>query len=330
MEKTTDVFALGNALMDFITEIDDQKLLEMNLKKGETHFVDEDQAKRILDNLQRQKLKMDRLPGGSAGNTSRCLGLLGAHVLLCGKIGKDIHGKIYLQEMKKHGVKTKVQSISKVTGHTFTFITPDAERTFSVHLGASVELYQEDILEDDISKSKVLLLEGYQVEGKTRKTLLYAAELAKKHHTKIAFDLSDSGVIRRNETFLHEFVTEYVGILFANELEARDFTGLAEKSAVVALGKDVDIAVIKRGERGSLIHHHSQILNIDAVPTKAIDTTGAGDTYSAGFLYGYCQGWPLEKAGRLGSLLASKIVERKGVRFVKKDIDVVKKLITQE
>ncbi len=328
MNKTNDVIALGNALMDFLVEIDEDKLLGMDLRKGEMHLIEEEQAKRILKKLKTHKLNIELVPGGSASNTLRCLGLLGANVILCGKVGNDHHGEIYIEEIKNHHVLPRINTSPKVTGHAITFITPDAERTFSVHLGASIELATDDILEEDIASSKILLLEGYQLEGKTKETVFHAAALAKKYRTLIAFDLSDGGVIRRNETLIHDFVKKYVDILFANELEARDYTGLTEKEAAQRLGQEAAIAIVKVGERGSFIHANGRLMEIHAAPARAIDTTGAGDTFAAGFLYGYCHGWPLEKSGTLGSMLAAKIVETKGVKFVRKDLERIRDLFS--
>lgn len=322
MAKLTDVIALGNALMDLLVEVDSQKFLEFNLKKGEMHLVPKEQAQQILEKIQRQQLTIEYVPGGSAANTLRCLGLLGANVILCGKVGKDKHGEMYVEQLQQHQVKTRFNHHAKATGHCVTFITPDAERSFSVHLGAAVELYPEDVLEEDIAVSKILHLEGYQLEGTTKETVFHAMELAKKHGTKISFDLADPGVIRRNKGLIKDIIDKKnIDILFINEKEADELTdGFAVECAVVELGKLIPTVIVKIGERGSLVSHERKFLKIPPFPAKAIDTTGAGDVYAAGFLYGYCQGWDMMKAGKLGSLLAAKVVEKRGVKLDKKEI----------
>ncbi len=314
--KPNDVLGLGNTLMDFLIEVEDQHLLEFNLKKGEMHLVEEEKAKEILKKIEEQQLKIEFVPGGSAANTLKGVAFLGGSAMLYGKVGKDAHGLSYIEQMQNHGVKTRISHHhQKLTGHALTFITPDAQRTFSVHLGAALHLIPEELLEEDIQESKILHLEGYQLEGETKETLLLAIELAKKHGTLISLDLADPGVVRRNYKFLHGLVQDKIDILFVNEKEAKEFTGKEEEEAAIELGKIAQIAIVKIGERGSIIAGDGQLHYIAPFPAKAIDTTGAGDTYAAGFLYGYCCGWPLEKCGKLGSLFASKVVEQKGVRI---------------
>jgi sugar/nucleoside kinase (ribokinase family) len=316
--------ALGNTIVDLLIEVDDNKLVEFNLKKGEFHLVDEDKSKDILKIIQDQQLSVQICPGGSAANTLRGLALLGGTAILCGKVGQDKHGEYYIQEVKKQGVNSKINTLPQTTGHAITFITPDAQRTFSVHLGAAIKLYKEDVIEEDIAKSKILHLEGYQVEGQTKETLLHSITLAKKNNTLVSIDLADPGVIRRNLDFLKELIKD-ADIVFLNETEAEAFTGTNnEVEAVKKLGEQVKIAIVKVGKDGSYIFHNNTLSKIPGFPANAIDTTGAGDTFAAGFLYGYCNGWDLDKSGRLGSLYASKIVEKIGVKLHELDVETIK------
>ncbi|MFH0701801.1 MAG: adenosine kinase [Candidatus Woesearchaeota archaeon] len=328
MNKTNDVIGLGNTLMDFLVEVDEQTFLEFDLKKGEMHLVEEEKAQQILKKIEELQLKIELVPGGSAANTLKGIAFLGGGAILCGKVGKDKHGSIYVEEIKKQGVYSRIGvHPEKLTGHALTFITPDAQRTFSVHLGAALHLQKEEVLEEDIRQSKVLHLEGYQLEGDTKEVLLRAMELAKKHDTLVSLDLADPGVIRRNKNFLIKIVKEYVDLLFVNEKEAKEFTGKEEELAAIELSKSVRIAVVKIGERGSIIAEEEGIHYIEPFPAKAVDTTGAGDTYAAGFLYGYCRGWPLPQCGKLGSLFASKVVEQKGVKISHLDAEEMKNKI---
>src|SRR3989344_1349048 len=327
MQKTNDVIALGNALMDFLIRIDEKKFVEMNLNKGEMHLVDEQQAKALLKKIKEQQLSVEYVPGGSAANTMRGLALLGAKVMLVGKVGHDSHGEMYLEQMQKEGVISKLNRYQKPTGHAVTFITPDSERTFSVHLGAAVELVKEDIVEEDIAKSRILYIEGYQLEGKTRESILHAIAIARKHGTIIAMDLADPGVVRRNKDFLKDLIEKNVDIVFANENEAKELTGLDKHQAAISLGKSIPIAIVKLGEKGSLVYADGSLIEIPPFPANALDTTGAGDTYAAGFLYGYCQGWDLKKAGKLGSLLAAKVVERYGVKLFKEEMEEIRNFL---
>lgn len=330
MAKTNDVIGLGNALMDFLIEVEDNKLLEFDLKKGEMHLVEEEKAKVILQKISEEKLEVEFVPGGSSANTLKGVAFLGGSAILCGKVGKDVHGMSYIEQMKAHGVDTRIgQHPTKLTGHAVTFITPDAQRTFSVHLGAALHLEKEEVMEEDISASKILHIEGYQLEGDTKETVLSAMDMARKHNTLVSLDLADPGVIRRNTKLLKRIVQDYVDILFVNEKEAVEFTMLEEEKAALELGNLVTIAIVKIGERGSIICSEGAMHYIEPFPASVVDTTGAGDTYAAGFLYGYCQGWSLEKCGKLGSLFASKVVEQKGVKIKHLDVNELMRKIEE-
>jgi len=330
MNKKYDVIGFGNTIMDFLVEVEDKTLLEFNLKKGEMHLVDETKAKDVLKILENKNTTIDIVPGGSSANTLRGLALLGASVIFCGRVGNDQHGDWYIEALKDHKVITNMKKHPGITGHAIGFITPDAQRTFSVHLGAGIHFAKEDIIEDDIKESKVLHIEGYQLEGNTQPVILHALQIAKKHGTKISLDLADPGLIRRQKDILQQVVHEFADIVFVNETEAKEFTGYEEVEAAKILGEQVEIAIVKIGKQGSIISSQNQITYIAPVSANAIDTTGAGDTYAAGFLYGYCKNWPLEKAGKLGSVLAAKIVEQKGVKLKHLEFEKLMRKIEQE
>ncbi|MBU1111264.1 MAG: adenosine kinase [archaeon] len=321
-EKTNDVIGLGNTLMDMLIEVGEEKFLEFNLRKGEMHLVDEKKAKEILDKIKSDNLSIKKVPGGCSSNTLKGIAFLGGGAILCGKVGDDEHGEIYVQEISNHKVQPRISKHSSCpTGHAITFITPDTERTFSTHLGAAIELAKEDIFEEDIQKSKILHLEGYQIEGPTKETIMHAVQFAKKHGTLISIDLADPFIIRNNKEFLEELVMNSADIVFVNEKEALEYTGLEnEEEAVRELGKHVKIAIVKLGEKGSLIFNEGKLTKVAPFSANAVDTTGAGDTFAAGFLYGYCKGWSLEKCGNLGAFMAAKIVENIGVRITELDL----------
>jgi len=317
-EKVIDVTGLGNALMDFLVEINDDVLVDAKLEKGGMYLVDENRANELLAGL--QQIKHKTTPGGASANTIKGVAALGGESVLFAKVGEDGHGDSYIEAIEMHGVKSRISKHNSITGHALTFITPDAERTFSVHLGAALMLGKEDILEDDIAISKVLHLEAFQFEGITHNTVVHAIELAKKHKTLVSVDLADSFLIERNLDLFKEIITRDVDILFANENEAKAFTGKSGLEALKQMAGMVDVAVLKLGEEGSFISVNNETSKIEPVKVRAVDTTGAGDTYAAGFLYGYTHGWNIEKSGRLGSLLASKVIEKIGVDIL--DIDI--------
>lgn len=311
-----DVFGLGDTLMDILIEVDDQYLLEWDLKKGQFHSANKEKIKEIMEKLKDKKNKIT--PAGSCANTIFGIASLGGNAVLCGKVGRDRHGDIFEEIVIKEGIKSRIKrSDIDETGTVINLVTPDSERTFVVNLGANINLKKEDLhdVEEDIKQSKILHLTGYYLgDSKTRETSLHAMNIAKENNVKISIDLADPGVIKRNLKDFKNIVKKYADIIFLNEEEARIFTGKEPEEAISELGDYADIAIVKLGNKGSLINDRGAIIMIPVVKAKAIDTTGAGDLYAAGILYGICNGYDLEKAGKLASTIAAKIVEQVGAR----------------
>ncbi len=309
-----DVIGIGNALMDILVEADEGKIKELKLNKGNVHYLNEKEIKKIHNSLQKEKIII--APGGSVANTAAGIANLGGKVLFYGCIGEDEHGVIYEKGLLELGITPRVIKKGGVTGNALTFITKDRERTFAVHLGVAGNLETEHILEEDIRNSKILHVEGYQLENvKTKKVILHAMEIAKRNNIMISLDLSDSKIIKNNLNGFKKIVKGYVDILFSNEDEARAFTGKEPEGALNEIAEMVDIAIVKIGAEGSLIKQKDRVYKIDGVKANAIDTTGAGDMYAAGILYGIAHGLDLEKAGKLGSYAAAKVVEQTGARL---------------
>lgn len=314
--KKYDVFGIGSALMDFLIEVDENELLKMDLKKGEMHLIDEKKSKEILSKLKHYNVRTT--PGGSSANTLAGVAALGGSAVFCGKIGADHHGEVYEQKSNEDGVCTKLKKHNgKITGHAITFITPDSERTFATHLGAAMHLKKEDILDEDIAQSKILHIEGYQIEDpELRKTVLHAIVLAKKHNTLVSIDLADPAIVKRNLADLKKIVKEHADIVFANEMEAKAFTGKEEEEeALLEISRLCDIAIVKLGKNGSLIKQKDNIYRIPSFKVNAVDTTGAGDMYAAGVLFGIANNISLERAGKIGSWAASRVVSQIGARL---------------
>jgi len=330
--KKYDVFGIGSALMDLLIEIEPKELLEMDLKHGEMHLIDEEKSKKILERLKKYNVRI--APGGSSANTLVDIARLGGKVVFCGKVGKDSHGDIYEQKLKDHKIKANVSRSSLKTGHAITFITPDSQRTFATHLGAVLELKKEDIFEDDIRASKILHIEGYQLEDKNLKEVAtHAMNIAKRNNVKISIDLSDPALIRRNIIHIRPLVKKYADIVFANEEEAREFTGFEAEKALDALSEFCSTAIIKLGKKGSLIKHNGKVHKIPSAKANAIDTTGAGDAYAAGILYGLANGYDIKVAGNIASLIAAKVVEKIGARLGEvpyKEIEEIKNKINKK
>lgn len=323
--KKYDVFGIGSALMDFLVEIGHEELLEMDLKHGEMHLVDQDHSKKIFEKLKNYKFKI--APGGSTANVLAGVAVLGGKVIFCGKVGKDEHGAIYEQKMMEGGIFSNIKKSGLMTGHTISFITPDSERTFATHLGAALELKKEDVLEEELKQSKILHIEGYQLEDKNlREVAVHAMEIAKKNNVLISIDLADPALVRRNLADLKNLIKKYADIIFANEKEAEAFTGKKEEDALDELAELSDIAIVKLGKRGSLIKSKGKAYEIKPFKAKAVDTTGAGDMYAAGILYGISHDIPLEKSGKIASYASAKVVEQIGARLSKSLKDEIKKI----
>jgi sugar/nucleoside kinase (ribokinase family) len=302
--------------MDFLIEIDEDHLVEMDMKKGEMHLIDEEKSKKLMEKLKHHNVRT--APGGSSANTLAGIAAFGGSVVFCGKVGKDKYGEIYEQKSAECGVCTRLKKHDgKMTGHAISFITPDSERTFATHLGAAIYLREDDVFDDDIAQSRILHVEGYQLENpQLRKTSLHAMNIAKKNKTLISIDLADPGLVKRNLEDLKKIVKENADIVFANEGEAKAFTGKDNHAdALNELAKSCSVAVVKIGKDGSLIKKGDIIYTIPGVKVNAVDTTGAGDMYAAGVLFGIAKDIPLERAGKIGSWAASKVVSQIGARL---------------
>ncbi|MEM4271804.1 MAG: adenosine kinase, partial [Candidatus Pacearchaeota archaeon] len=268
-------------------------------------------------------------PGGSSANTIAGVSCLGGNSFLMGVVGKDDHGDIYEQKTKESGVKTKLsRKHDKITGHAITFITPDGERTFATHLGAAVHFRKQHLAEDAIKQSKILHIEGYQLEDISIKSaVLHAMKIAKKNNVLVSVDLSDSALVSRNLPHFKNVIKNYVDIVFANELEAKAFTGKEEIQALNVLSKFCRISIVKLGEKGSLIKANNKIYKINANKVSVVNTNGAGDMYAAGILYSISNNIPMERAGKIASYAASQVVSIEGARLqrsLKEEINTLK------
>jgi len=321
-----DVVSLGNPLMDILIEVEEGFLKELGLAKGNMHLLNEEQIKKLENKLDKNNIKLT--PGGSEANTLAALSMLDHKVVYFGKVGHDSNGEIYHKKLLENGVISKVIKVDGITGRAITFITPDSERTFATHLGVATLLEDNEINEADIINAKFLHLTGYILNTeKTRNAAMQALGIAKNNNVKVCLDLGDPNIVKRNKELLKSITKEYVDILIANENEAKEFTNQEPEKAIDTLSKIVDIAIIKLGEKGSLIKNKDELIKIPGFKVKAIDTTGAGDTYTAGFLYGLLNDLDLETSGKIASFIASKVVEVKGARLDKMPMQEIKKII---
>ncbi len=306
------ILGIGNALVDIMTLIEGDFILqEFKLPKGSMQLVDLETSRGIKSAT--AIFPRTFASGGSAANTIHGLAMLGADTGFIGSIGKDDTGDFFENDMKKAGVNTLLIRRDSVTGTAVALVTRDTERTFATHLGAAVELSADDFRPLLFEDFDILYLEGYLITD--FKVIDTACRIARENKMLIALDLSSYNVV---EGFLDQFkeiIEKYVDILFANEQEAKAFTGREPEKALTMLSELSEIVILKVGAEGSWVKSKDELIKISAFPVQCIDTTGAGDLYAAGFLYGFSHGMNLEKCGILGSLMAGKVIETVGARM---------------
>lgn len=303
------VVGLGNALADILTSIESDSILDqLTFERGTMNLVDNDVHRRITDLTRDSERSV--VSGGSAANTVRGLAQLGVDCSYIGKIGPDDIGEFMEKQFHVLGVKPQLIRSKTPTGRCMVMISPDGERTMATYLGAAVELTREEIRGEHLEDYRILHIEGYLVQN--HDLIHGAVALAKKQGLTVSLDMASYNIVAENLDFMGKLLDGYVDIVFANEEEARTFTGKEPREAAEILGRMCDIAVVKVGEKGSYIVREGELTQVEAYPARPVDTTGAGDLYATGFLYGLCNGLPLAKCGEIGSLVASKVIEEVG------------------
>jgi len=309
-----DVLGIGSALLDFTVMVDETDLKRLGLKKGGMQLIDAERSREILLSLQGKK--MDVTPGGSSANTLAGISMLGGRGIFLGKVGNDSHGDRYIRDTERSGVKADIGRHNSMTGHAITFITRDSERTFATHLGAALQLNKDDVREDDIRNSKIIHIEGYLFEPPgLLDACMKALEIAKRNNVIVSIDLADPGLIDRIRPIFETVAREYANIIFVNEHEAKAFAMSEQEQALDYLSKFCDIAIVKLGQDGSLIKSDGVVYRIPVFGTEVVNTNGAGDMYAAGVLYGITRGFSLERSGKIGSYVSSKVVSQVGARL---------------
>lgn len=318
------ILGIGNALVDVMTMINDDSVLEkFTLPKGSMQLVDK--AKSEMVKSETVNFNRNLTSGGSAANTIHGLAMLGVNTGFIGSIGKDELGDFFENDMKNAGINTMLSRRNSVTGTAVALISPDSERTFATYLGAAVELEATDLDPEYFTGYDILYLEGYLIFNKS--LVETACRIAKEKKMKIALDLASYNVVEYKLADFKEIVEKYIDIVFANEEEARSFTGMGPEDALNSISQFCEVTVIKVGSEGSWIKRGDEIIKVRAHPVNCKDTTGAGDLYASGFLYGYSKNFDLEKCGLLGSLTAGKVIEIVGARMDEDRWDDIKRSI---
>lgn len=303
---------MGNALVDIITTLEDDQLLEsFGLPKGSMTLVDHETSNFI--NIQTAGLKKQKASGGSAANTIHGLAHMGVKTGFVGMVGDDDLAKFFFKDMKSKKIKPLLFKSVRETGRAVALISPDSERTFATYLGAAVELSTEDLDSNIFKGYDYLYLEGYLVQDHA--LIEKAVKLAKMNGLKVCIDLASYNIVEEHRSFFMDLIKKHVDIVFANNQEAEALTGEPPEQAAGTLGKYADIAVVKTGAEGSLIFADGKLHKIGIRPSKPIDTTGAGDMYASGFLFGLVNGQPLETCGNIGAILAGRVIEVLGAKL---------------
>lgn len=310
-----DVYGVGNALLDIQARVADSVLTDLRFSKGIMTLVDEETQEQVLGKL--DGVKINRCAGGSAANTIMGVADFGGKAAYVGKVGQDETGGVYMDDMRKMGVHINSQPIETRTGTCVVLITEDAQRTMLTNLAASSQLGPDDIVESEIKKAKYVYIEGYLFGGEpTKSAALKAIELAKKNGVKVAFTVSDPFLIQYNRDLFLQLIEGPVDLLFCNLDEARALTGKHDPiECAQEIHKHAENVALTLGGDGSILMHEGQVIPIEGVTCQAVDTTGAGDMYAAGILYGITNGLSWKQAGHLASHAASRVVAQMGARL---------------
>ena len=306
------VLGMGNALVDIITRIENDDLLNsFGLPKGSMTLVDLDTSNFI--HAETAGMPKSRASGGSAANTIHGLAHLGIDTGFVGSIGNDDMGKFFKKDLKVNKITPVLFPSMNETGKAMAFISKDTERTFATYLGAAVDLRAEDISHDVFEGYDYCYVEGYLVQDPTM--FEKALRLASQGGLKICLDLASYNIVAEYKDFFRAVISKYVDILFANEEEIKAFTDKSPEEGALEAKEHCDLVVIKLGAEGSFCVCEDGIVRIGVRPSKPIDTTGAGDLFAAGFIYGHTKGLSPEICGKMGSILAGRVIEIIGAKM---------------
>jgi Sugar kinases, ribokinase family len=306
------ILGMGNALTDILLQIDNDEILaKLNLLKGGMQLIDTERSEEITEAVSQFPTIM--ATGGSASNTINGITKLGAKAGFVGKVGKDEVGAFFTADSVGNGVTPHLTLSDTPSGRCIVLVSPDSERTLCTYLGAACEIEASDLKPEMFDGYDIFHIEGYLVQN--HDLIRTAIQLAKQCGLKVSIDLASYNVVDANIDFLKEIVREFVDIVFANEEEARSFTGKEPEEALIHISDHCDIAVVKVGKEGSHIKSGDEQVQIKPRLANAIDTTGAGDLYAAGFLFGLANDYSLEVCGKIGSLVSGNVVEVLGAKM---------------
>ncbi len=325
-----DVLGIGNAIVDIIARAEDDFLVREGLAKGSMRLIDAAEAERLYDHMGPAK----EISGGSAGNTIAALAGLGAKAAYFGKVAEDHLGSIFRHDIRAVGVHFETAPLHvgatdwAPTARSMILVTPDGERTMNTFLGACTHLTPEDIDESVVADSSIVYLEGYLWDPPAAKEAFRrASAIAHAHGRRVALTLSDSFCVDRwRAEFLELMRTGIVDLVFANQAEVKALYETADIDAgIAALRQDVRMAAVTLSAEGSLVVSAEGVTRVAASPVEGVvDTTGAGDLYASGFLYGLTHDFEPAACAELGGLLAAEIIGHVGARSQSDLVDLAR------
>jgi sugar/nucleoside kinase (ribokinase family) len=321
------ILGIGNALTDVSVILkSDDILTALNLPKGGMVHINDELFERIQQMIGHHHVTIT--PGGSIANSCRAMGHLGVPVGFIGKIGRDQIGKNYAKSLTDVSVENMmVVSPNLSSGVCTSFISHGGERTFADHMGASIDLKAEDLKPEMFNGYQYLFLEGYLVQDHA--SIEKGAKLAKEAGMKVAMDMASYNIILEDHDFCTYLVEKYIDIIFANEEEAKALTGLGPYEAARELTEYCEIVVVKIGAKGSLIATKDKLSEVPAHTANCLDSTGAGDYFAAGFLYGLVNGHSLSQCAEIGSITAAEVVQVIGTELTEEKWAIIKHKIAE-
>ena len=314
-DRAADVVGIGNAIVDVLSQADDALLEAQGLPKGAMTLIDGPRAEALYGAMGPAR----EISGGSAANTMAGLASLGGQAAFIGKVRNDQLGGIFGHDIRAAGVAfdTPAATEGAPTARCLIFVTPDAQRTMGTFLGASVGLGPEDIDAETVAGAKVTYLEGYLWDPpRAKEAFVKAAEVAHEAGRKVALTLSDPFCVDRHRDEFRDLVDGHIDLLFANEQEITSLYKVGSfDEALAALRGRCELAVLTRSEQGAVVLQgdHIESVSADAVD-HLVDTTGAGDLFASGFLFGFVRGRPVGDCARLGALAAAEVISHFGAR----------------
>lgn len=305
---------IGNAIVDILWQTSDEFLKDLNVQKGSMQLIDEEMVEKFLTKIKNPTV----ISGGSAANTAVGYSSLGGNAYFIGQIGNDKYGDLFARNINKSDVffEKKETFLKDQTSKSIILVTPDAERSMNTFLGASVNFNVNSINEPLILKSNYIYIEGYLFDQTEAKKAIYdCCKLARANNCKVALSLSDQFCVDRHRQDFNNLIKQYVDIIFANESEIKSLYQNDLEGSLREILKNVETGAITLGSKGSIVFKDHDSFSIDPIKvTNLVDTTGAGDLYASGFLYGYVNNKSIKECGDIGSKAAAEIITHYGAR----------------